>query len=564
MLGPAPSSLSQAPSSLSRDRETTRDSVPHLSAIDQEATPGQEAGPQDGGLTAIDDRDGFGNIAGKVGNKIIAAPASSRTPNGTASDASLPPATSSVASELPGIRVTTQGPSQIMIRETRPYEVLVENRGSVDVQGLVVRASIPEWAKIEGHEVSRGSVESAKPAAGDGIAWSIDRLAAGQVANLLVQIQATRSGKFDLDIDWTLQPIKSVATVLVQEPRLRLTIDGPDEVVFGQSRTYQVRVLNPGDGIAPNVVFTLSPESPTPQTQRIGDIPAGKEAQFEVELTAQDRGGLKIHGSVTGDLELRADATKSIRVTSAKLEAVFSGPQRKYQDTEGVYQLELANQGTAASEQVAATLQLPAGVEYLGGIEGAEQRGNQLRWVINSLSPGVTREYEFRCRMNSTGKQAFAFDCRGTAAGEAKVAIHTEVTAVADLVMSVDDPPAPAPVGREVPYEIVIRNRGSKEATDVQAVVQFGHGIEPKSVQGHTGQVVTGQVVFDVIEKIAAGDQIVLRVLAVAEKPGNHRFRTEVRSGDILLVAEEATRFLDHESERISSRSGGDRAEQTR
>ena len=85
-------------------------------------------------------------------------------------------------------------------------------------------------------------------------------------------------------------PQKSTAKVQVREPRLDLTIEGPDEVVFGQSQTYKVRVLNPGDGTAPNVVFTLSPNSATPQTQKIGDIPPGKEAQFDVELTAQDLG----------------------------------------------------------------------------------------------------------------------------------------------------------------------------------------------------------------------------------------------------------------------------------
>ena len=85
-----------------------------------------------------------------------------------------------------------------------------------------------------------------------------------------------------------------------------------------------MRVLNPGDGIAPNVVFTLSPNSSTPQTQRIGNIPPGKEAQFEVELTAQDLGNLKIDGLATGDLELRAVASKTIRVSAAKLEAILT------------------------------------------------------------------------------------------------------------------------------------------------------------------------------------------------------------------------------------------------
>ena len=44
----------------------------------------------------------------------------------------------------------------------------------------------------------------------------------------------------------------------------------------------------------------------------------GKEAQFDVELTAQDLGDLKIHGLASGDLELKSEASKTIRVAAAK------------------------------------------------------------------------------------------------------------------------------------------------------------------------------------------------------------------------------------------------------
>ena len=90
-----------------------------------------------------------------------------------------------------------------------------------------------------------------------------------------------------------------------------------------------MRVLNPGDGTAANVVFTLSPNSATPQSQRIGDIPPGKEAQFDVELTAQDLGDLQIHGLASADLDLRTESIKTIKVAAAKLEAIFSNKKEK-------------------------------------------------------------------------------------------------------------------------------------------------------------------------------------------------------------------------------------------
>lgn len=462
---------------------------------------------------------------------------------------------STATSELPGIRVTTHGPGAIMIRQNSQYEIRVENRGAIDASGVMVRALVPDWADLRGQNATRGDIDNQKQGSSERLVWTIDQLPAGASETLYVRLTAARSGTYDLDVDWTLIPQKSTAKVQVREPRLDLTIEGPDEVVFGQSQTYKVRVLNPGDGTAPNVVFTLSPNSATPQSQRIGDIPPGKEAQFDVELTAQDLGDLKIHGLASGELALRAESEKTIRVAAAKLEAVLSGPQVKYQNTEAMYSLQLQNNGTAASERITASLRLPTGVKYLGGIEEAIQEGSVLRWEVSALAPGASRDYQFRCNMGSTGEHLFAFDCRGSAAGSAAVSIATRVESIADLVLTVSDPAAPAPIGTDVTYEIVIRNRGSKEATDVRAIAQFSHGIEPQRIEGQSGEVMTGQVLFDAIPRIGAGQEVRIKVIAQADRPGHHRFRTEIRSGDTVLVAEEATHYMSPKGERVSRRS---------
>ena len=349
-------------------------------------------------------------------------------------DTSLPGQTA-VASELPGIRVITHGPSEIMIRQTHQYEIRVENRGSIDASGVMVRALIPDWAEIHGQNASRGDIDTEVQGSSDRLIWTIDHLPAGATERMFVRLKANHSGTYDLDVDWTLVPQKSVAKVHVHEPKLELTIDGPDEVVYGQSQTYKVRVLNPGDGTAPNVVFTLSPNSATPSTQRIGDIPPGKEAQFEVELTAQDLGDLKIHGLAAGDLDLRAESAKTIHVAAAQLEAMLNGPELKYQNTEALYNLQVQNTGAATSEQIVATLQLPPGVKYAGGLDEATQTGTVLRWEINALTPGATRNYQFRCSMTSTGEHMFSFDCEGTAAGHTDVSLVTSVESIADLVL---------------------------------------------------------------------------------------------------------------------------------
>jgi hypothetical protein len=511
--------------------------VSEIPELPREGTPSQpEIGPmQSRPLSANPSADTMADSASRTTNKPI--PVAGKVV---------------VASEIPGIRVITEGPSEILIRELTQYEVRVENRGSIDATGVIVRTALPPWAEVTGHNASTGEITPVGAESDGQVEWIIDSLPAGVVERLFIRIKAIKPGSFDVATNWTSLPQTHSAKVTVREPKLAVEIEGPDEITYGKSQKYRVRVMNPGDGLASNVVFSLGPDS---VQQPIGNIPAGKEASFEIELTAQDQGELKIQGAASGDLDLAATANKSVAVAAAQLDATLTGPPLKYQDTDAVYQLLVTNSGTAISESIAAEVRIPAGVQYLGGIDSARVEGDRLIWNVTSLSPGESVNYEFTCKMAQTGNHQLTFNCNGSAAGSANVRLETVVEAIADLKLAVFDPTAPAAVGADVTYEIVIDNRGSKAAENVRCVAQFGHGIEPIRVDGHAGDVVTGQVLFAPIARIEPGSQVKLKIVAKADKPGDHRFRAEVRSGETVLVAEEATVFVPVGNQRISRSS---------
>lgn len=478
-----------------------------------------------------------------------------------AAPTSQPPGTAAAASklavgqsELPGIRVVTQGPATIHLNEPTQYEVRIENRGTAPTADVIVRTNLPEWAEVVDQDASAGTAKPSADTAGQW-EWRIERLPGGQTERLLIRVKPLQSGSFDVTTAWSVSAQSHNLQATVLQPQLAIEIEGPETITFGETQKYRVRVLNPGDGVASNIVFTLAPDAEDSVQQPIGDIPAGKEASFEVELTARDLGELKILGAAAGDRHLAAEAHKTVAVLTAELESTLTGPPLRYRDTEAAYQLQLTNRGAATARSVEASVELPAGVEYLGGIDGARVTGDRLVWQIDSITADQTLDYEFRCRMNQTGNHQLRFSAHGTAAAQTSVELATAVEAIADLKLAVVDPQAPAPVGGEVIYEVQVNNRGSKAAQDVRVVAQFGHGIEPVRIQGHDGEVVTGQVLFEPIEQIKAGEKVVLKIVAKADKPGDHRFRAEVRSGETVLVAEEATVFAGQNNQRISRSS---------
>ncbi len=106
---------------------------------------------------------------------------------------------------------------------------------------------------------------------------------------------------------------------------------------------------------------------------------------------------------------------------------------------------------------------------------------------------------------------------------------NTRVEAVADLVMNVKDPAGPVAVGAEAVYEVRVRNRGTKEADNVEVFAYFSRGVEPVSAEGAANQLAPGQVIFRPIASLAPGAEVVLKVHARAGEAGNHVFRAETR-----------------------------------
>ena len=117
--------------------------------------------------------------------------------------------------------------------------------------------------------------------------------------------------------------------------------------------------------------------------------------------------------------------------------------------------------------------------------------------------------------------------------------------ALADLKLLINDPQGPVPAGEPTVYEVRVVNRGTKAAERVQVATFFSEGIEPIEVEGGAADIGVGQVVFQPIARIGAGQQLVFKITARAEHEGNHTFRTEVRcaSPETKLAAQETTRF---------------------
>ena len=450
----------------------------------------------------------------------------------------------------PQVSVSTEGPKTIKVGKTSIYRVKVDNVGANPSGGVMVAVTIPSHIQLIGSNVSAGTPQSESNEAQTRIVWSIASVASRSNEMLELKVTPKQSAPFDINIEWTFVPLTESARVIVTEPKLAMEISGPSDVKYGEKAIYTITVSNPGTGDAEDVIVMLS-DSLGGEQASVGTIPAGDRRQFEVELIARDAGELDLGATVKADGNLSVDSAKKIVVRRAKLEVVTAAPRFKYAGSEVTYEVVVSNVGDAVASNVFAAIALPLGAEYLGGIQGASEAesGQGLRWQIGTLTSGSERRYKFRCKLNTAGTARLEAGARGEEDLAAAHVATTKVEALADLTLKVNDPRGPQQVGDEVSYEIVLKNVGTKEATNVQLIGQFSPGIEPTRADGLPSQLVPGQVIFQSIPRLKVGQEIKLKVLAKASQNGTHTFRAELKceDQDIRRVSEGTTKYFNTE-----------------
>jgi uncharacterized repeat protein (TIGR01451 family) len=448
------------------------------------------------------------------------------------------------------LSVETLGPRKTIIGKETTFQVRLQNLGEVPADGVKVRINTPEWAEIASAAPSRGTTERIVETNARPLTWSVDRLEARHTEVLELRIVPRRSDAFDLAVTWTFQPASSQTMIQVQEPQLEMSISGPVEVRYGDTKVYKLTVANPGTGDAENVRIQLMPVDGGTQpmaVQDVGTVAAGESKTLEVELTARQAGYININAIATADLNLRSEASEKVLVRRAGLTVDVVGPPAKYTGTLATFKFRVANPGTATAENIKIAATLPPGAEYVESSNGGKLGDGKVSWSIDALPAQREMVFSIKAKLVTPGSNVVnvqaAADRDLANSGTATTLVET----LADLKLEISDPRGPIPVGEEMLYEIRLWNRGSKAAQDVEIVTFFSEGVEPVSAQGGSHRIGPGQVVFDRIPAIGVGEEVKLKIIAKASRGGNHIFRGEVecRDAGTRLAAEETTHFYD-------------------
>ncbi|MFW6171550.1 MAG: CARDB domain-containing protein [Planctomycetota bacterium] len=455
--------------------------------------------------------------------------------------------TLSLSQQGPTLRVEAVGPKAISVGKPASYRIRLINQNDAIAREVAVTVDIPAAARIEAAQSERGRVSQAADDGGGrrGLTWILDQIPANSQEDLEIDLEATENRSLDLKVDWTYRPAPLSARIDVQQPQLEISIDGPSDMRFGETDVFKVRLSNPGNGPAEGVTVNVTTTNSEEQLKRIGTLAAGESRAVDLEVSAKEAGRVRIDAVARADGSLHAKAGRDIQVRQAVLAIEVVAPELIYAGTTAAYKIKVANRGDAVAKDVIMQLDLPSGATNGIGVDKKPITRKQPRWRVGDLGPDVERVYSMQCELNANGGNQLVAGVQGAHDSQASDTVETTVEAIADLKLMVNDPKGPIRVGQDAVYEIEVLNRGSKEATNVVLVAQFSEGVEPASVSGHPAEIVPGQVIFEPLESVPAGEKVTMQITARAAQGGNLRFRAELtcEMSETKLVAEESTRF---------------------
>ena len=431
--------------------------------------------------------------------------------------------------QQPSVEVKWSSQESLNIGQKCECSLVVTNTSGSLVRNVTVEAAIPEGL----------DVLSAVPAPQQGTSrWFVGDLNAGETWSIeMVMIPHARG---DLALNAFVRFSGHATSVLsVQEPLVRMNVEGPESVTVGEQAEYIVRVENPGTGTAQNVVIEASiPESmhhrggSVPRIQ-VGALSPGESRQVRLNLTAVEGGEYQLAIRAIADGGIGDDTEATISIARPSLKVAIAGPETSAAGKPANYEVTVTNTGNIPSINVQAKYKLPNEAEFIRADRGGIHREAEgiVYWFVGTIPPGESASYHVLVKAGTPGTGLSRAGVKSEHTGVTMVSHSTTVQAVPQLLLDVATAEPALTVGQETVVRIVVQNDGIVDAEEVGLSCELPSGLEFVSAGGPSQFLAeSGMVIFRSVDAIEAGSEATYLIKALCVRAGNHRARVRLGS----------------------------------
>lgn len=426
----------------------------------------------------------------------------------------------------PFVTTSISAPEFVNVNETIPVKIDVRNPGKVTVHNVKLVATLPTNVQVDSR---MGIIE-------DGTCvFEINSLQPGENRQLTLDVITSEKQPLSIDTALTISNRSSVE-VGVREPKLSVSIEGPKQANIGSKATHVVTVTNHGDGVARNVNLIADiPESlriiqksgfETPQTLR-----PGQQAQAKIVTMPQSPGQADIAFSAAGKFCEASPAETGLRITQPELRIAAIGPDMNFVERDGIYTITVDNPGEVDVNNVEVQFAIPEGVKITTISREAKMDGQRgtLTWKFDQIAAETQQTIQLKAIASSEGEKFCRIRVASDETNEKEVSLKTVIATRAELSIQMQNVGGPVQVGNEATFVVVVENRGSSVASDMEIEVQLPAGMRPASPQDGVVDEDTNSILFADSE-LRPGKVREFKFSAVGVQKGEHVVRSSLES----------------------------------
>lgn len=153
-----------------------------------------------------------------------------------------------------------------------------------------------------------------------------------------------------------------------------------------------------------------------------------------------------------------------------------TGPARATVGSTLQYKITIANTGDLAANNVVLTDQMPPELKLVGSSLAGQTFGDSTQWLIGDIPARTSRTLDVRCQAKSAGNIAYRWNARSDDGLKVSASTATAITAPRlDVTMT---GPQTAEVGKQVEFQITVRNSSNVNLTNVVLSDRFDAGLQ--------------------------------------------------------------------------------------
>ncbi len=438
--------------------------------------------------------------------------------------------------QQPQVSIEKSAPPQAVLGQPMIYTIQVRNVGRTRAKNVVVEDRVPLGTTLTGTDPRAEYIES------DGrLMWRLGQMDSGGEKLIRVRVIPTDAGQ-----------VGSVATVsfeaevasrtIINAPKLRFALVGPDEVRVGEQAHFRFTVSNEGSAEAAGVVVrSLIPagfQHPGGDDleYEVGILPHGQSREVELDLLAVAPGQFENRSVLVANGGVNLESAQPVNVLNSRLSVTRTGPENRFVGREATYSSTVTNVSRESLSGILIEETVPRGLQFKEASAPGQfvPQQQKIVWRMPRLEPGQSISLSSRFLATQEGEMQSlvrAADDRGDAT---ELVTRTKVIGFSSLKVDVSHAGRPVAVGEEVALRLSVRNGGTAVAQQVGTWIEIPRQLRFQSAQGPVRfRERAGGIEFEPIGQLDRESEQSFDVVMIAVEAGDARVRVHLASAQL-------------------------------